>query len=87
MNQPAHVPLDRLPVGSQAVVRQLCGGKELANRLAAMGLSLGSSLKVLQNRGQGPVLVLVLPMFFGIGGLVVILIARLRRAGKRLPNV
>lgn len=59
MNQPAQIPLDRLPAGSQAVVRRLGGGKEFANRLAAMGLSLGSSIKVLQNRGQGPVLVLV----------------------------
>ncbi|MFO7553233.1 MAG: FeoA family protein [Haliea sp.] len=59
MRQPVQRPLDQLPPGSLAVVRRLGGGSELANRLAAMGLSLGSSIKVLQNRGQGPVLLLV----------------------------
>lgn len=59
MRQPVQRPLDQLPSGSLAVVRRLGGGNEFANRLAAMGLSLGSSIKVLQNRGQGPVLLLV----------------------------
>lgn len=59
MTQPELVTLDLFPAGSRVVVRRLGGGNEFANRLAAMGLSLGSSVKVLQNRGQGPVLVLV----------------------------
>ena len=59
MTQKEPVPLDRLPVGSRAVVRQLGGGREFANRLSAMGLSLGAAITVLQNSGHGPVLVLV----------------------------
>jgi ferrous iron transport protein A len=59
MNEQATVPLDRLPAGAHAIVRRLGGGKEFANRLAAMGLSVGSRLEVLQNPGHGPMLVLV----------------------------
>jgi ferrous iron transport protein A len=59
MNQEENIALDRLPAGTETRVRQLNGGKEFANRLAAMGLSVGATLKVLQNLGQGPVLVLV----------------------------
>jgi len=53
----ACVSLDRLPQGSQAVVQQLRGGNELASRLAAMGLTQGARLVVLQNTGHGPMLV------------------------------
>jgi ferrous iron transport protein A len=59
MNRMVKTPLDQLPPGADARVCQLGGGKTFANRLASMGLSLGSRFKVLQNRGQGPVLVLV----------------------------
>jgi ferrous iron transport protein A len=59
MSKTAQTPLDQLPAGSHAEVRQLGGGKEFANRLASMGLSVGSRLQVLQNRGHGPLLVLV----------------------------
>jgi ferrous iron transport protein A len=59
MNRQTRVPLDQLPIGAHAVVRQFGGGKEFASRLAAMGLSVGSRLEVLQNRGGGPILVLV----------------------------
>lgn len=59
MSHPELVPLDRLPANSQSVVRRLGGGGQFANRLAALGLSVGVAIKVLQNRGQGPVLVLV----------------------------
>ncbi|MBI3961168.1 MAG: ferrous iron transport protein A [Deinococcus sp.] len=51
--------LDQLAPGSSGIVRRLGGGKELASRLAAMGLSIGSLVKVLQNPGHGPLLVLV----------------------------
>ncbi|NWG87901.1 MAG: ferrous iron transport protein A [Hydrogenophilaceae bacterium] len=59
MNTPATVSLDQLPAGAKAVVRQLRGGRELVNRLAAMGLTEGARLAVLQNTGRGPMLVSV----------------------------
>ena len=54
-----NVPLDQLKGGACAIVRKLRGGTDFINRLASMGLSVGSQLEVLQNRGSGPVLVLV----------------------------
>ncbi|MEW6132108.1 MAG: FeoA family protein [Pseudomonadota bacterium] len=53
------ITLDRLPQGAIAAVRKLSGGKELKSRLSAMGLTEGAHLTVLQNRGNGPVLVKV----------------------------
>ncbi|MHB1402428.1 MAG: FeoA family protein [Thiobacillus sp.] len=56
MNTPTF-SLDQLPKDATAVVRQLRGGGELAHRLAAMGLTVGARLVVLQNTGHGPMLV------------------------------
>jgi ferrous iron transport protein A len=53
------VSLDRLLVGERGVVRRLQGGRAFVSRLAAMGLSIGSEFDLLQNRGHGPLLVLV----------------------------
>ena len=39
------------------MVAQLRAGNELTSRLAAMGLSAGARLVVLQNSGHGPMLV------------------------------
>jgi len=58
MNTPT-VTLDQLPKDATAVVRQLRGGGELVHRLAAMGLTVGAQLVVLQNTGHGPMLVSV----------------------------
>jgi ferrous iron transport protein A len=59
MRKRPQLELDRVPSGTRAVVCRLGGGSEFASRLAAMGLSVGSRVQVLQNRGYGPVLVLV----------------------------
>lgn len=56
MNAPT-LSLDQLPKDATAVVRQLRGGGELVHRLAAMGLTEGVRLVVLQNAGRGPMLV------------------------------
>ena len=53
------VPLTDLTSGSRATVREMRGGKNIMSRLSAMGLSVGSELEVLDNRGHGPILVLV----------------------------
>jgi len=51
-----HRVLSELAVGEEAVVAGLDGGSGLAARLAAMGVSPGARIVVLQNRGGGPVL-------------------------------
>lgn len=48
--------LAELAVGEAAVVCALDGGSGLAARLAAMGVSPGARIVVLQNRGAGPLL-------------------------------
>ena len=53
------IPLEELAPGSSALVRELGGGKDFASHLSAMGLSIGSKLRMLQNTGHGPLLVLV----------------------------
>lgn len=58
MNAPI-VSLDRVPRGTEAIVRKLQGGSELVHRLAAMGLTEGVVLVVLQNSRRGPLLVVV----------------------------
>jgi ferrous iron transport protein A len=54
-----NVSVSDLGSGTRAVVRDIQGGKNIISRLSAMGLSVGSELEVLENRGQGPVLVRV----------------------------
>jgi len=51
--------LDRLESGTRGVVRQFAGGKGFASRLASMGLAVGAHIEVLDNRGHGPLLILV----------------------------
>jgi ferrous iron transport protein A len=48
--------LSDLPDGSRGVVAAVTGGREFASRLAAMGLTSGTEIVVLQNRGFGPML-------------------------------
>ena len=59
MGQDELVSLERLSPGAVGIVRRLGGGRGFASRLASLGLSIGSQIQVLQNRGRGPVLVLV----------------------------
>ena len=64
---PGVVSLAVVPAGAHAVVRNQRGGRELTGRLAGMGLTVGSRLEVLQNRGRGPVLVRVRDTRIGLG--------------------
>lgn len=48
--------LGELPAGFCGVVARVNGGRELGARLAAMGLTAGTEIIVLQNRGFGPML-------------------------------
>lgn len=54
-----NVSISNLGSGTRAIVRNIQGGKNIISRLSAMGLSVGSEVEVLENRGQGPVLVRV----------------------------
>lgn len=51
--------LGDLPVGRRGIVRRLRGGRGLTSRLTSMGFSLGAELEVIQNFGQGPIIVKV----------------------------
>ncbi len=56
MNRVEPVNLSDLAAGATGIVARVTGGRELAARLAAMGLTAGTEIIVLQNRGFGPVL-------------------------------
>lgn len=59
MNVSIDVPLSKLPSGAKTVVRRLDVGSTATRRLASMGVVVGSSIEVLQNRRHGPMLILV----------------------------
>ncbi len=48
--------LSQLFTGSRGIVAAVQGGREMTGRLAAMGLTPGAEIQVLQNLGRGPVL-------------------------------
>ena len=50
-------PLSELPSGTRGLVSSLPQGHGLAKRLIALGLTPGAEVEVLQNRGQGPLIV------------------------------
>ena len=56
MTCPAPTSLSQLLTGSSGVVSSIEGGREMVGRLAAMGLTPGADIQVLQNLGRGPVL-------------------------------
>jgi len=49
--------LSTLAAGRQGTVHALIGGHEFGSRVANLGFTPGAALKVLQNRGHGPVLI------------------------------
>ena len=51
------ITLAQVPAGSRAVVASLPHPRGLAKRLIALGLSPGAEVRVLQNRGRGPLIV------------------------------
>jgi ferrous iron transport protein A len=59
--------LSTLPAGEQGVVVSLHGGHEFRSRVANLGFTPGVTLKVLQNRGRGPVLVCVRGALVALG--------------------
>lgn len=57
MSSDSQVPLSTLRVGAFAVVRKIDGTSTFTSRLAALGLSIGSNLEILQNRSRTPLLI------------------------------
>ncbi len=51
--------LDEVPAGKRMLVRQLCGGREFVNRMAALGFTIGAEVQMVQNYGRGPLITLV----------------------------
>jgi ferrous iron transport protein A len=49
--------LGLVPPGSRAVVSSLPAARGLAKRLIALGVTPGAEVRVLQNRGRGPLIV------------------------------
>jgi Fe2+ transport system protein FeoA len=51
--------LSDLPAGERALIRVLRGGRGFSTRLAAMGVTPGVEVTVVQNFGRGPMIVTV----------------------------
>ena len=51
------VPLTLMNKGESGILRRVAGGTEKSRRLAAMGVRIGSEVKLLQNNHNAPVLV------------------------------
>jgi ferrous iron transport protein A len=49
------VPLTQVPPGQRVRLVSITGGRQMARRLLALGLSVGSELQVLHHRGHGVV--------------------------------
>jgi ferrous iron transport protein A len=49
-------PLAQMPLGSRARIAEIRGGRELTRRLLALGLRVGSEVRIEHHRGRGLVL-------------------------------
>ena len=61
------VALSELAPGGAGLVLQLDGGQGLVGRLAALGFTPGSVVRVLRNDGHGPLLVQVMDSQIALG--------------------
>jgi len=53
------VSLDTLVPQQKGFIRSLEGGRTFVSRLAALGFTPGAPIQIVQNRGRGPMIVLV----------------------------
>jgi ferrous iron transport protein A len=51
--------LTEIAEGKSSIVRQLGGGKDFLSRMAALGFTIGAQVKIIQNSGRGPMIILV----------------------------
>lgn len=67
MSATGTVPLETVTAGNRVIVRGLGKDSETARRLMVLGLALGASADILQNRGGGPLLVRARNTLIAIG--------------------
>ena len=53
------IPLSQLSSGQSAIIDDLLGGRGFISRLVTLGFTPGAVVKMLQNVGRGPLIVLV----------------------------
>lgn len=53
------VELTKLKKEENATIVELTGGNEFLSRMASLGLTKGATIKIMQNYGKGPIIVLV----------------------------
>lgn len=53
------ISLDRLAAGERAAVQMIAGGRFVAQRLLALGVTPGVELEMVQNYGRGPLIIAV----------------------------
>lgn len=53
------IPLSFLQTGHEAIVKEMVGGEGMRRRLAGMGITRGTGVKVIQNDAGGPVIISV----------------------------
>ena len=61
------IPLSKLLAGQSSVVNLLKGDREFINRIASLGFTIGAQVMVINNQGQGPMVVSVLGAHFALG--------------------
>lgn len=54
-----HRSLGDMASGNSAIVCTLRGGKDFISRMTALGFTIGSEVKVIQNYGHGPLIALI----------------------------
>jgi ferrous iron transport protein A len=57
--KPEPIGLDALPPGKVGVVHGLGGGRHFISRMASLGFTPGTRVKMVQNYGRGPLIVSV----------------------------
>jgi len=79
------IPLTQLDTHQQGAVAELRGGRGFVSRLAILGFTPGAPLKMVQNFGFGPIIVLVRDtrIALGRGEAAKILIRRRNQEGMR----
>lgn len=60
-------PLSGMKSGKTGVVSHLEGDKDFMNRVASLGFTIGALVTVLQNHGQGPMIVSMLGAHIALG--------------------
>ena len=81
--------LSELKAGENAIIKQLHGGREFTNRIAALGFTPGTRITVLQNFGSGPVIIGVRDTRVALGRgeaiKILVIVENSEQAGEAYP--